>query len=364
MTCGKCKGDIPSGAVFCPWCGRKQTRSTKHRRWNNQGSVYKLDGHRNRPWCAVKDGVYIGYYDTKKAAVEALGRLTGVSVTERYNWSFAQVYEAWKQEHFPEIGQAGQEQYERAFDVFRSLHNKVFRELRAGDYQVILDRYADRSASTVAKYKQLLTQMGEFAIREEIATVNFGKFVKARGQESHGHEAMTEDEVSRIYAAADSGDETARLVCCLLSTGMRIGELFALRIADCHEDYVIGGEKTKAGRDRIIPIRQEGREHFAYFVYHADGDRLIDGYSGNRDARNFRRREYARLLDSLGIDRSKTPHSTRVTYTTQAVSSGVAPADLQKILGHANFDTTQRHYNKPTPEALVQAVEQKNKPGA
>ena len=49
----------------------------------------------------------------------------------------------------------------------------------------------------------------------------------------------------------------------MIYTGMRIGELFGLRTENVHETYVIGGEKTKAGRNRIIPIRSEGRKYFA-----------------------------------------------------------------------------------------------------
>ena len=136
---------------------------------------------------------------------------------------------------------------------------------------------------------------------------------------------------------------------------MRIGELFSVPLSDYHADYVIGGEKTEEGRDRIVPIREEGREHFAYFAAKAKST-ILDGYSGNKNARNFRNRDYYPLLDRLGIDRSKTPHSTRTTYATRAVDEGLSPAVTQKVLGHADFSTTQTYYNKPSPESLVSAV--------
>ena len=64
------------------------------------------------------------------------------------------------------------------------------------------------------------------------------------------------------------------------------------------------------------------------------------------------------LLDRLGIDRSKTPHSTRVTYGTRAATTDeLAPAALQKVLGHKDFNTTQQYYNRPDAAALVDAVE-------
>lgn len=368
MDCIKCHKPLPEGAVYCPYCGRKQAAQKYSRRGNGAGSVYKLGGRRKRPWAAVKDGVYIGYYSTKTEAVEAVGRLAGSTIAERYNWSFKTVYERWKQEHYQEIGQSGIDGYERAFDVFEPLHNRKFRELRAGDFQAVLDQYQDRSVSTVSKYKNLITQMSEYAMREEIIQVNFAKYVTVKGRARVGHVPMDAEDVRKLYEAAGAGDEAARVVCCLLSTGMRIGELFKLRLDDYHGSYCVGGEKTDAGRDRIIPIRTEGREHFEYFAEHAAGhERLIDGYNGQRDAHNFRSRDYAKLIKRLGIDKSKTPHSARVTYTTNAVDEGLAPEKLQKVLGHSDFAITQKYYNKPDAAQLVQAVEEaqeKKKPGA
>ena len=87
---------------------------------------------------------------------------------------------------------------------------------------------------------------------------------------------FTPEEIQRLEEHSD--EDAAKLVLMLIYTGMRIGELFGLRTADCHGDYVIGGEKTAAGRNRVIPIRPEGREYFAYFASRADpGGLLIFG---------------------------------------------------------------------------------------
>ena len=328
------------------------------KRANGTGSVYKLPGKRRRPWTAVKDYTYIGYYATKKEAQEALERLAGQSVPKVYNYTFAQVYEEWSAAHFPDITPSAQAQYAVDYGIFAELHNRKFRELRTGDFQVILDRHTDKSKSTVGKYKQLLTQMSKWAIENEMISTNFAAFCKARGRDSEPHQPLTLEEIKRIEA---DGSETARIVLMLLATGMRIGELFTLRLEDYHGTYCVGGEKTEAGRERIIPIRKEGRQHFEYFYQHAvinEGELLIDGYNGNKLPATFRRRNYADLLDRCGIDRSKTPHSARATYGTRAATEEqMAPAVLQKVLGHAKFETTQRFYNKPDADSLVRAVE-------
>ena len=362
VKCVKCKAEILCNMTFCPYCGKRQGPTPrKHlKRANGTGSVYKMSGNRARPWTAYKGGKYLGYYATKKEAQTALERFSGKNPSEVYNYTFAEVYEAWKPSHFPDVGEAGRKQYEISFAVFSDLHAKKFRELRTNDFQAILDRHADKSVNTVGKYKQLLTQMSEWAIENELIPTNFASYCKARGRDPRHHEPMTAEEISLIEK---DGSEAARIVLMLLATGMRIGELFALRLDDYHDTYCVGGEKTDAGRDRIVPIRPEGREHFEFFCARAKakgGARIVDGFSGNKNPDNFRKRDYAALLDRLGIDPGKTPHSTRTTYGTRAATEDeLAPAVLQKVMGHSSFNTTQKYYNRPDAEALVKAVEGK-----
>lgn len=356
MQCKKCGRDLQDGSVFCNWCGAKQSAPEKRKtlkRANGTGTVYKLQGRRNRPWVAAKNRVIIGYYPTKTAALEALGRLSGKSVTERYNMTFAEVFEAWKEEHYKEITDAGRASYNRAFDVFSPLHKKQFRALRTADFQNILDPYMRQSHSTISKHKQLITQMSQWAMREELITTNFASFVKLPENVKKEKEIFSECDIEKLEA---DGSETAKIILMLIYTGMRIGELFSLPLADFHENYVVGGEKTDAGRNRIIPILPAGREYFAYFAERASGELLLSGYSGQRVADNFRKRDYYPLLDKLGVER-KTPHATRHTYASRARKAGMTPEILQKILGHADYSTTANIYVHTDIEELIRAVE-------
>ena len=147
------------------------------RRANGTGTVYKLAGRRRRPWVAAKQKIIIGYYPTKKDAIAVLERLAGKDLTERYNMTFAQVFDAWKVEHYKKIGPIGIEGYDGAFKIFAPLHERKFRELKTADFQGVLDAHMHKSHSTVSKYKQLITQMSTWAMREEI---HHNKFCKIR----------------------------------------------------------------------------------------------------------------------------------------------------------------------------------------
>lgn len=356
-NCIKCTAPLPDGAIYCPACGKKQSSTPAPkalRRANGMGTVYKLSGRRKRPWVAAKRKVIVGYFATKTEALEALERLSGQRLTWRYNLTFKEVYEEWKVEHFRTIGPDGQAQYERAYDVFKPLHNCKFRELRTADFQQVIDQHMNKSHSTVSKYKQLLTQMSKWAIRENLITTDLATYVRVPENTKKEKGVFTGEEIVKIE---QDGSEESRIVCMLLATGMRIGELFNLKLEDYHVDYVIGGSKTDAGRERVIPIRPEGKAHFAYFAEKAVGkEKLLDGYKGNHDPANFRNREYKALLDRLGISKAKTPHATRHTYTTRAVKEGLSPEVLQKVLGHADYSTTANIYTHIAPEDLVKSV--------
>lgn len=355
MNCMKCKADLPDGALYCPMCGKKQAPEKRKalKRANGTGTVYKLQGRRKRPWVAAKNKVVIGYYERKTDALEALERLSGKDLTERYNMTFAEVFQEWSVEHYKEIGVKGIEGYNRAYDIFEPLHGKKFRDLRTSDFQSVIDQHMEKTQSTVSKYKQLITQMSQWAVREEICTTNFARFVRIPERVKKEKDIFTEEEINKLE---EDGGESAKIVLMLLATGMRIGELFSLRLEDYHETYVIGGSKTEAGRNRVIPIRPEGRKHFAYFAQQATGPLLLSGYTGEKRPENYRKRNYYPLLDRLGIERH-TPHATRHTYTSRAVKEGTAPEILQKILGHADYSTTANVYTHIDIDTLIKAVE-------
>ena len=366
MECIKCKKDIPDGSVFCCWCGKQQQAPQRKalKRANGTGTVYKLQGRRTRPWVAAKNKVVIGYYAKKTDALEALEHLSGKDLTNRYNmtfaevfelynWTFKQVYKAWKDEHFRDIGAKGIESYERAYDVFEPLHDRKFRELRTADYQIVIDKYSDKSHSLLSKFKQLATQMSQWGIRQELITTNFASFIKLPENVKKEKEIFSEEDIQKLEA---DGSQAAKLTLMMVYTGMRIGELFGLRTENVHETYVIGGEKTEAGRNRIIPIRSEGRKYFAEFKERAKGELLISGYAGQKVIANFRKRDYYPLLERLGISK-KTPHATRHTFASWAVANNIKPELLQKMLGHADYSTTANIYEHFDIDQLVNAID-------
>ena len=59
----------------------------------------------------------------------------------------------------------------------------------------------------------------------------------------------------------------------------------------------VGGSKTQAGKDRVIPLLEDAVPYVEYFHgISQPGGLLLDGCKGNKTANSFRRREYADTL--------------------------------------------------------------------
>lgn len=354
----KCKKEISDEFEFCPYCGRKQTGEERKRRKrpNGSGTVFKMQGNRNKPWVAKKNGVYIGSYATQKEAFAKLESLADTPTGERFNFTFKEVYEHWKLEHFKTLkSDNGREGYMTAYKHCEALHNKRFRNIRTSDYQRIVDylEALGRSHSTVNKIKQLAGQMSQWSMREEIIPTNYAKFIKLADASTAEKKIFTDEEIATLKT---SSTETAKIVLLMIYTGMRIGELFTLETEKCFDNYCVGGSKTEAGVDRLIPIPPVAKPYYDYFKERAKGKLFLSGYEGNLDADNFRNREFYPLLKDLGIER-RTPHNCRHTYATLAVKAGVKPEYLQEAIGHASYSTTIDIYTHINKDEILKAFE-------
>ena len=355
--CVKCRAELPPGALYCPACGKKQAPEKRKalKRANGTGTVYRLQGRRQRPWVAAKNRVIIGYYAKKTEALEALERLSGVDLSERYNMTFSQVFDAWKQEHYQEIGPHGIDSYEQAYKVFAPLHGRKFRELRTADFQAVLDAHMGKSHSTVSKYKQLITQMSAWAMREELITTNFARFAKLPEQKKTEKEVFSASDIAKLQA---DDTEAARIVLMLIYNGCRISEFLDLKKENVHleEQYFdVIASKTENGlrkvpiADKVLPFYKAWYEgsQCEYLLHTPDQKHF--------DYRNYYDSYFTPLMEQLGYD--QTPHCTRHTCISMLTEAHVDQTMIKKIVGHSGAMTlTERVYTHLDIETLVEAI--------
>lgn len=364
MLCVKCKETIDDDSIYCKWCGKKQVKTAAPKalkRPNGTGTVYKLSGRRRQPWVAAMEKEVIGYYPDKTSAMAALEAFSVKGFCDGFNDTLEDVYERWKSSHFRDIDAKGREGYEMAWRRLEPIQNRKMRTIKVIDFQKIIDEAMTLtknpkplSRSGKEKIKQLCSQLCKQAIQDEIINRNYGEFIKLDKQEKVEKEIFSKSDIEKLF-----GDysETAKIICTLIYTGFRINELFGIKRTDVNLEgnYMTGGEKTEAGKNRIVPIHEKVRP-FIEDWYDNGHTYLVTNASGcPKDANNFRNREYYPLLEKLNIDR-KNPHCTRHTFASLMSAAGVRPEVLQKIIGHANYSTTANIYIHNDINELQKAI--------
>lgn len=365
MICTKCGTELPDAAVCCWACGKKITAERKYRkRSNGTGSISKLSGGRAKPWLARKNGVSIGTYATRAEAQKALERLTDVSVNDKFNMTFAQVYERWHAEHRREISEGMDRSYQLAYRQCSLLHNMPIRKILRSDYQaaIIALETQGMSKSTCNKLRVLLGQIGRYAMEEGITTNNPAEDLNTVAKQKSTRQIFTEADIKAIKKSKLPAADIALI---LISCGCRPGELFSVPLVNCREDHFIGGSKTEAGKNRVIPIGPDGVSAYKKIRSKAienKGSLLIDGYEGqNKIAPNFTKREWRELMKEISRE-SMTPYCCRHTFITRAIRSGIELPVLEAIVGHVDRETTKiyTHLHASDLVSAVQGIEGNN----
>lgn len=359
LNCIKCKAMLPANATFCPACGKRQEAAPrKHKkRANSTGSISKLSGNRSKPWMARKGAVCIGTFATRAEAQKALERLTDVSVTDKYNMTLKQVYERWHAEHSRSIAEKTLKDYEWAFKLCEPLHDRKIRSILRSDYQalIIAQEEKGRSKGTCNKVRVVLGMLGRWAYEEGITLTNNADNLTTSAKQLSTREIFLEQDINTIRA---SKLEAADIALILISCGCRPGELFKVPVSNCFEDYFIGGSKTEAGKDRVIPIGTDGLAAYQKIrntAITAGQALLISGYKGSHVYSNYAKREWKKLMEEIGRP-NYTPYSCRHTFITNAIRSGMDLPVLEAIVGHLDRETT-RIYTHLRANDLVDAVQ-------
>lgn len=186
---------------------------------------------------------------------------------------------------------------------------------------------------------------------------------------------LTEAEVERLLAAAPA---TWRLLLLTAAyTGLRRGELLALRWGDLHTDAArpfirvqrslqylrsreVREKGPKGGRPRSVPMTAAlTGELLARRPADASATDLVfaDEAGGYVDYRELWR-VLSRAAKDAGLRKHVHPHLLRHTFASHCYMRGVPPQVVQLWLGHAHISTTERyaHLAPNTGEDLIDLV--------
>lgn len=362
MNCIKCRAELPKGAAFCPSCGKKQSvkRAKYHKREHGSGTISK-DERYKKPWIvhapSSKYGggrQYLGCYATRKEAAAALDEFIRNGRPELYNATLADVYKLWTEKHFTRVSDSAVRLYESMWKRFAGIADAPVRELRTAHFQEIVSAATSKSAADTLKAMAMM--MCRVASENDIVQKNYAEFVTVPKFEKKEKRIFSTDEITALWKHSVASDP-CRVVLFMIYTGFRIGELLKLTAADVHisEGYIVGGEKTDAGKDRVVPLPPMIPE-LAEFL-RSWCERAGEGKLFPLSPARFRSDVFMIALATAGIrPEGLTPHSTRHTFASLSSSAGVKPESLQKIIGHASYITTADVYIHHDLEGLIEEM--------
>jgi integrase len=166
----------------------------------------------------------------------------------------------------------------------------------------------------------------------------------------------------RLLAALDQLPPEKRLrpmVLVSMHTGLRWGELTALRWADCDLQtrlLTVRGEGAKSKQTRYIPMNDTAHAALVAWAAQCQADAPLDGlaFPGRSGALDNVRKTWATLLKTAEIKDFRW-HDLRHHFASRLVQNGVDLNTVRELMGHQSITMTLR-YSHLAPEHRAAAV--------
>ncbi|MCD8308604.1 MAG: site-specific integrase [Clostridia bacterium] len=394
----RCSRELPDDFLYCPHCGKSQSDTAKKavKRPNGTGSIYFRKDNKTNPWAAASSvsgkQVYLGSFTTRTEAVRALQEYEycpSVSI----NITFDKLHEKWQSTTYKSLGKSAQENYNAAYIKLSPLYSRKFRDIRTGDMQAIIDyydaphheqgvggklKYLDDKGrgtynvtntpkiceglkfSALHKVKCLLTSMYAYAMKNDIVNKNYAAFVELPPKNETSKSRFTDvqlEKVRQIVGIVPYADYI--LAMCYLN--FRVSEFLELTIDNYHESNsgipcFIGGKKTDAGTNRLVPIHPKIRQ-IVIDNLEKGGETVFCGVDGKALTPDyFRKYCFYPAIASMDLPNDLTPHSCRRTFSTRMSAAGARQEDIIALMGHTNFAVDIDHYINQEVGTLYNAI--------
>lgn len=330
---------------------------------NGFGSIVCLDKSgkkRRKPWAVRittgwKDGrqvrKYLGYYKTQADALIALAEYhkDGVNL-DVSKLTLGEVYDQWLKRKEQTISAGAIKIHNMAYARFGVLKNTPIRDIKKLHLQKWLDDI-DLKPGSKARLRSTMHQLFDYALSYDIVTKNYAKDLEITEKVEKTGAIFTEDEIKTLWE--NKANYLVQYVLILIYTGMRVGELLAMTKDTIYLDkgYMVGGSKTKAGKNRVIPIHDKIKPIIE--------ENLTDKYltpngRGGTLTYNGIYKSFSELMEKLNMDHKI--HDTRKTAVSIMHSAGIPMETIRIMVGHSGKGVTEAVYLYKEPKELVETI--------
>lgn len=372
--------------------GRKkgQKNEKRGRRYNGEGSVVKLPGNRKKPYAIYVSVVqsnsdsfghvskeikrkYAGSFETEQEAIKELDRINFAKHIPKSSLLFRDIYEMWMQEYqnnsVIKRSDTAIRTHTIAFNSCKSLHDRRFSDLTIGDLKnAIYDASSEMSLNSRSRLKTLFNFIYDYAIEHEIIEDNLARKFVISDIVYQMNCAQAEKPSKKLFSIQDinflkenDSIDFVKIILILLYTGVRLNEIINLLQSNIYIDkgYMIGGSKSEAGKNRIIPIHLEIVQYIEYFLSkNKDKEYLMYHQSQNGQKKYTEStfyKEFMSVIVALGFSEDYTPHCTRHTFVTAAKICGMNDHIIKKIVGHSEKqDVTENVYTHRSIDVILE----------
>lgn len=194
---------------------------------------------------------------------------------------------------------------------------------------------------TTVKKLRSIKRIFAFAERNKFIGVNpFANFTMPRLPRLEPIQ-LTEKEIQTIAAknfVSDRITYVRDLFLLQCFTGLSFSDLFRFNedmVVKSGEAFFISGKRAKTDNSFYVPFCSEAKTIAEKYGYDF------------RNVSNQKFNEYLKEIAALsGIDKPISTHVGRKTFSQRMINKGFSAESVSKMMGHANFSMTQKHYGR------------------
>ncbi|MCQ2743478.1 MAG: tyrosine-type recombinase/integrase [bacterium] len=234
--------------------------------------------------------------------------------------------------------------YSTAFKNCECLHNIPVFDIRKTHLQNCLDSQTKRSDSSLNNIIKTYHLIFNYCLENDLIQKDYSQFVEKREvKETSVREIFTEEEIKSLWEHQEN--DYIKITLMLLYTGFRVNELLTIKPEQINlaDGYFKAGLKTKAGKDRIVPIHSKIMIFAEWLHSELTQDTFIINYP-----------TYSNWLKN---NLKHKAHDTRHTFTTLLQKYGANKVWIDKIVGHSSGNLTDDLYTHADYEELKKTVE-------
>lgn len=409
IKCPECELQVSDKAYECPHCGlpmrqnasreksRKQGTNKKRKLPNGFGQITKINGAKLRkPYRAM---VTVGrdskgrpiqkllkpesYFKTYNEAYEALLEYNKNPYDLEPDMTLIQLYEKWI-EHYAEHvkSESSVRTVKSAFSYCSTIYDMRVKDIRPRHIRGCMEEgYVERKGekhyatpNIKSRIKTFFNVILDYAMEYDIVDKNYartfdldGSVYEEREEMKRGHIPFKDDEMDLLWQhVEDKKYVDVVLIQCF--SGWRPGELGLIKLddVDLEQGFFKGGIKTKAGKNRVVPIHSRIRplvekkyqEAIAlgseYLINCTDAQTHRGNYRFTYDKYQIR---FRKLVEELNINPNHRAHDGRTHFITKAKKYGVDEYAIKYMVGHEISDVTEKVYTFRELEWFKEEIE-------